>query len=129
MQHRFILLALKALILVGAGSALAADPDSAPERAQLLLNHMSVAEKIGQMTQVNGAGGSIPDDLRAAVKMGRIGSILNEVDVDTVNELQRIAVEESPNGLPLLIGRDVTEPPRHEAATTLEDDGRPSLAG
>ena len=107
MQHRFILLALQALILVGSGSAMAADTDSTRARAELLLSQMSVAEKIGQMTQVNGAGGSIPDDLRAAVKMGRIGSILNEVDVDTVNELQRIAVEESPNGIPLLIGRDV----------------------
>ena len=107
MQHRFILLALRALILVGSGSAMAADTDSTRARAEQLLSQMSVAEKIGQMTQVNGAGGSIPDDLRAAVKMGRIGSILNEVDVDTVNELQRIAVEESPNGIPLLIGRDV----------------------
>jgi beta-glucosidase len=72
-----------------------------------LLARMTLAEKIGQMTQVNGAGGNLPDELREAVKSGHIGSILNEVDVDTVNELQRIAVQESRLGIPLLIGRDV----------------------
>ena len=77
------------------------------QRVAELLGRMTVAEKIGQMTQVNGAGGSIPDELAEAVKAGRIGSILNEVDVDTVNRLQRLAVEESPNGIPLLMGRDV----------------------
>ncbi len=41
------------------------------------------------------------------MRAGKIGSILNEVNVDTVNELQRIAVEESRLGIPLLIGRDV----------------------
>jgi beta-glucosidase len=72
-----------------------------------LLQGMTFAEKIGQMTQVNGAGGNLPDELREAVKSGHIGSILNEVNLETVNELQRIAVEESRLGIPLLMGRDV----------------------
>ena len=59
------------------------------------------------MSQVNAAVGSIPDELRAALEAGLIGSILNEVDVDVVNELQRIAVEDSRLGIPLLMGRDV----------------------
>ena len=33
--------------------------------------------------------------------------MLNEVNVDTVNEIQRIAIEESRLGIPLMIGRDV----------------------
>ena len=86
---------------------MAAEADPTEERVRELLGRMSVAEKIGQMTQVNGAGGDIPDELAAAVKSGRIGSILNEVDVETVNRLQRMAVEESPHGIPLLMGRDV----------------------
>ena len=94
-------------MFLGAGSLMASDPDRVDERVRELLGRMTVAEKIGQMTQVNGAGGSIPDELAEAVKTGRIGSILNEVDVDTVNRLQRLAVEESPNGIPLLMGRDV----------------------
>jgi beta-glucosidase len=76
-------------------------------RVAELLARMTLAEKIGQMTQVNGAGGKVPAELREALKAGAIGSILNEVEVDAVNEIQRIAVEESRLGIPLLIGRDV----------------------
>jgi beta-glucosidase len=42
-----------------------------------------------------------------ALRAGRVGSVLNLVDVDAVNELQRIAVEESRLGIPLMVGRDV----------------------
>lgn len=68
---------------------------------------MTLPEKIGQMCQVNGAEGDIPASLKDAVANGQIGSIINEVDAATVNELQRIAVEESRLGIPLLIARDV----------------------
>ena len=72
-----------------------------------LLSRMTTDEKVGQLNQVNGRGGHVPEDLAREVREGRIGSILNEVDVRTVNELQRIAVEESRLGIPLLMGRDV----------------------
>jgi beta-glucosidase len=91
-------------------TSLAAEPANSRQvdlRVNDLMARMTVAEKVGQMTQVNGAGGQVPDDLREALKAGRIGSILNEVDVDSVNEMQRIAVKESRLGIPLLIGRDV----------------------
>ncbi len=68
---------------------------------------MTLDEKIGQLAQVNAAGGHVPDHLRDAIREGRIGSVLNEVHVDTVNEIQRLAVHESRLGIPLLIGRDV----------------------
>ena len=77
------------------------------QRVADLLARMTLAEKVGQMTQINGAGGKIPDELREAIESGEIGSILNEVDVGTVNELQRIATEDSRLGIPLLMGRDV----------------------
>ncbi|HSG47973.1 MAG TPA: glycoside hydrolase family 3 N-terminal domain-containing protein [Longimicrobiales bacterium] len=72
-----------------------------------LLARMTLAEKIGQLNQVNGRGGHVPEDLAQEVREGRVGSVLNEVDVRAVNELQRIAVEESRLGIPLLLGRDV----------------------
>jgi beta-glucosidase len=68
---------------------------------------MTLAEKIGQMSQVNASDGDVTDHLRQAIGAGRVGSVLNQVDVDTVNELQRIAVQESRLGIPLLVGRDV----------------------
>jgi beta-glucosidase len=76
-------------------------------RVSDLLAQMSLEEKIGQMSQVNLGADHVSDHLRHAIAAGRIGSFLNAVGVDIVNELQRIAVEESRLGIPLLIGRDV----------------------
>ena len=76
-------------------------------RIDSLISRMTLQEKIGQMSQFNGFGGQIPDQFREKIKAGLVGSVLNEVDPVTVNELQRIAVEESRLGIPLLIGRDV----------------------
>ena len=77
------------------------------QRVSALLGEMTLAEKIGQMNQVNASDHEINDHLREAIGAGRVGSILNQVDVDAVNELQRIAVQESRLGIPLLVGRDV----------------------
>jgi beta-glucosidase len=77
------------------------------QRVADLLGRMTLAEKIGQMNQVHAEGDDQIESLREAVRAGRVGSIINQVDVATVNELQRIAVEESRLGIPLLVGRDV----------------------
>ncbi|MBQ6761143.1 MAG: glycoside hydrolase family 3 C-terminal domain-containing protein, partial [Bacteroidales bacterium] len=60
---------------------------------------------IGQMNQVS-AGGEVAN-YADALRKGQIGSILNEVDPVKVNEFQRISVEESRLGIPLLVARDV----------------------
>ena len=73
------------------------------ESARNLVAQMTLVEKIGQMSQFNGGG----DDLRQLTREGRVGSVLNEVNVEEINELQRIAMQESRLGIPLLIGRDV----------------------
>ena len=72
-------------------------------RARELVSQMTLDEKIGQMTQVNGGS----HELHQAVRDGLVGSVLNEVNVEEVNELQRVAALESRLGIPLLIGRDV----------------------
>ena len=77
-----------------------------PVDVEGLVARMTLEEKVGQLNQVSGPGG-VPADLAAAVARGDVGSILNEVDVAVVNELQRIALEESRLGIPLLFGRDV----------------------
>ena len=85
-----------------------ARPDPATERRiEALLEKMTLAEKVGQMAQVNVGDSYIHDYLADGIRAGRVGSVLNVVDVDVVNELQRIAVEESRLGIPLLVGRDV----------------------
>lgn len=82
-------------------------PASIDQQVSELLGQMTLEEKIGQMSQVHAGEGYPPDYLRDDLRSGRIGAILNQVDVGTINELQRIAVEESRLGIPLLVGRDV----------------------
>ncbi|MDH3510529.1 MAG: glycoside hydrolase family 3 C-terminal domain-containing protein [Gammaproteobacteria bacterium] len=83
------------------------ESETIEQRMTALLAQMTLAEKIGQMCQLNASEGYAPDYLADDLRAGRVGSVLNVVDVDVVNELQRIAVEESRLGIPLLVGRDV----------------------
>ena len=85
----------------------AADPADLEQRVAELLGRMTLDEKIGQMAQVNVGDSYVHDYVADGIREGRVGSVLNVVDVDVVNELQRIAVEESRLGIPLIVGRDV----------------------
>ncbi len=69
---------------------------------EALLKKMTLAEKIGQMWQVNGAA----PEHKELVRKGAIGSILNIQGAEAA-EFQRLAREESRLGIPLLLGRDV----------------------
>lgn len=75
------------------------------QKIENLLSQMTLQEKIGQMNQLTGLG--LSDDMKAQIREGKVGSILNELDVTTVNELQRIAVEESRLHIPIIFARDV----------------------
>ncbi len=77
------------------------------QRVNELLSKMTLAEKIGQMNQLNGSHGHAPDYLGDGLRAGAVGSVINVLGVEVINELQRIAVEESRLGIPLLVGRDV----------------------
>lgn len=98
------------LLIVTMNETIASPPgDKAviEERIEALLGRMTLAEKIGQMSQVNVGDSYVHEYLADAIRAGQVGSVLNSVDVEIVNELQRIAVEESRLGIPLLVGRDV----------------------
>lgn len=80
--------------------------DAATEqKVEALLSKMTLEEKLGQMNQISSYGNI--EDMSGLIKKGEIGSILNEVDPVRVNALQRVAVEESRLGIPLLMARDV----------------------
>ena len=68
-----------------------------------LLAQMTLEEKIAQMTQVN--GGKVSDDIAEQVRAGA-GSMLNSVGAEA-NYYQRIAVEKSRLGIPMIFARDV----------------------
>jgi len=75
-------------------------------KADALLQKMTLQEKIGQMSQFEKQA-EITPNFREAIQQGRVGSILNELDKNTLIELQRIAIEESRLGIPIIIARDV----------------------
>lgn len=73
-------------------------------KVEALLQKMTIEEKLGQMNQLS------PwdfDDLAARVRKGEVGSILNVVNPDEINKIQKVAVEESRLGIPILVARDV----------------------
>jgi beta-glucosidase len=77
------------------------------KRVEALLGRMSLVEKIGQLTQIGGASfmpGPNPEDL---IRTGGVGSVLWLNDTQRFNELQKVAVEETPSKIPLLFGLDV----------------------
>lgn len=79
----------------------------ARSKAERLLENLSLGEKIGQLVLLEASEGDVSHRLHSAIAEGRVGAVINAVDPLEVAELQRIAREESPHGIPLLIGRDV----------------------
>lgn len=97
------------------------------ERVADLLSRLTLQEKAGQLTQFFFlGGGEVPDDfdieslppehrsyaeqpkmVEAAVAQGNAGSVLFVKDAATTNRLQRLAVDQSRHGIPLLFGFDV----------------------
>lgn len=72
-----------------------------------LMGEMTLSEKIGQLNQINAGPYNALTDIEDDLRAGKIGAIINQVTRDTINEMQRIAIEESRLGIPLLVGRDV----------------------
>ena len=80
-------------------------------RIDTLLATMTIEEKIGQLNMVASTlavtGPGQLGDIREGIRTGRIGSLLNHWGADEVHAVQRLAVEESRLGIPLLLGLDV----------------------
>ena len=94
------------------------------ERVDALIARMTVAEKAGQLTQYFyfgslPSGGNQDADMpvsvipgqaaavEAALARGEVGSLLLVTDPAEMNRLQRLAVEGSRHGIPVLFGFDV----------------------
>ncbi|MFV8375705.1 beta-glucosidase BglX [Flavobacterium sp. LB1P71] len=85
------------------------------ERIDLLMKQMTLEEKVGQMNQYNGfweVTGPAPKEGNAELKYkhlrdGWVGSMLSVRGVKQVKAVQKIAVEETRLGIPLIIGFDV----------------------
>ena len=80
-------------------------------RIDNLLAAMTLEEKIGQLTMVAASravtGPAKLADATERIRAGRVGALLNLWGADETRAVQRLAVEESRLGVPLLIGLDV----------------------
>lgn len=103
--NKKILYAAVSMLGIAHCSATAAVSDSEIEaKVDSLLARMELSEKLGQLNQIS------PwdyNDLAGRVATGQVGSILNYNDPELVNKIQRVAVEESRLGIPLIVSRDV----------------------
>jgi beta-glucosidase len=109
------------LFVVGCGDkimkpSVSYSKDSPLERkVDSVLKLMTLEEKVGQLNQYNGfweITGPTPKEGQAAkkyddLKKGLVGSMLNVRGVKDVRALQKIAVEETRLGIPLIFGFDV----------------------
>lgn len=77
-----------------------------------LMKKMTLEEKIGQLNLLAGYEDIITGEARSSVigtkiQEGKVGAVMNVKSQAKIRELQRIAVEESRLGIPLLFGMDV----------------------
>ena len=105
MKMKIITSAFLAMSLMACSEKSNINKDSDIEsRVESLLSQMTMEEKLGQMNQLS------PwdfEELAARVRKGEVGSILNVVNPEEINKIQKIAVEESRLGIPILVSRDV----------------------
>lgn len=81
------------------------------DRVTRLMRAMSLEEKIGQLNMLTAGlvvtGPGDPANYMAALKAGRLGSLFNLFGRKQVRDVQRIAVEETRLGIPLIFGYDI----------------------
>lgn len=102
---KLIATVLISVCIGGCSSQKEPQPKAAIEnKVDSLLSQMTLEEKLGQMNQLS------PwdfEELAARIRKGEVGSILNVVNPEEINKIQKIAVEESRLGIPILVARDV----------------------
>ena len=109
-------LILPLCLLVSLSASLSVMATQTPTSEQIeakvdqILSKMTLEEKIGQ-TAMRGTSsrdkGPLKKELTDMVARGGAGAFLNVMIPENVDELQRIAVEESRLGIPLIFSRDV----------------------
>jgi len=80
-------------------------------RIDTLVARMTLSEKLGQLTMTASGytvtGPVIAGDSTQSIIDGTVGNLLNMVGAGPAHEMQRLAVEKSRLGIPLLIGLDI----------------------
>ena len=103
---------LFALFLIGSSSVQAQkSPQDMNRFIDALMKKMTVDEKIGQLNlPVTGditTGQAKSSDIAGKIKRGEVGGLFNLKGVEKIRDVQKLAVENSRLGIPLLFGMDV----------------------
>lgn len=82
-----------------------------PEKVDSVLAMMTIEEKVGQLNMLSSGfaetGPTLSEEYRELIGESKVGAILNAHTVDHTLDLQRVAVEETRLGIPLLFAFDV----------------------
>jgi len=112
-MSRFLFFVAAILLFAGCGN-----PTSQPDNSEMdtfisdLMGKMTVQEKIGQLNLVTPGGGVltgsvVSTDVESKIKEGKVGGIFGVYGPEKTRQAQKLAVEKSRLGIPLLFGSDV----------------------
>lgn len=101
-KYLYRLLLMAGVVFISVTSVFAGNEE---DRVEALLQQMTLQEKIGQLNQLSVGG--FDQNAAGMMRAGMVGSILNECNPKVLNRYQKVAVEESRLGIPLIISRDV----------------------
>ncbi len=68
---------------------------------------MTLKEKMGQLQQISYGDETLSPEIIKQIAEGAVGSFLNVWKLENINQMQKIAMEQSRLKIPLIIGKDV----------------------
>jgi beta-glucosidase len=101
------------LVIAACGNNQTKSGDSEMDRfVAELMGKMTIQEKIGQLNLVTPGGGIltgsvVSTDVEAKIKAGNVGGIFGIYGPEKLKQAQKLAVEESRLGIPMIFGSDV----------------------
>jgi beta-glucosidase len=114
MNYRFIPLSIIAALFVLAACTEKTNTGGNPEMKAFideLMGKMTLDEKIGQLNLPGSedivTGQTSNSNIGMKIKEGKVGGLLNIKSVEKIRDVQKVAVEESRLGIPLIFGMDV----------------------
>jgi beta-glucosidase len=107
-QFKLLLLIIACLLPAAVVPVRSQRTTNVEERVNALLAQMTLAEKLGQLQQLDGEGnGNFRPEHLELIRKGLLGSTLNVRGAQRTNQVQRVAVNESRLKIPVLFGFDV----------------------
>lgn len=113
MKRLIYILAILSVLIGYAAPQMTQEEKEAMKFADKLIKKMTLREKFGQLEQFNtrksvitGPGG-VKCDIDKAIRNGEVGSFLSVRDRNEALRMQKLAVEESRLGIPLIFGYDI----------------------